>query len=150
MKTSNKLLAEFFGTFWLVFGGCGSAVLASAFFAIEEQTPINLGIGLIGVSLAFSAAGLAPLMALTLWPRARSRDAMFALVVGLGTAELVLIYGDGTVRGLAASAVVGCLASIAAGVLSSLVGGGDRSAGYRFAEAVWRPEGDVIAPDKGA
>ena len=53
MKTSNKLLAEFFGTFWLVFGGCGSAVLASAFFAIEEQTPINLGIGLIGVSLAF-------------------------------------------------------------------------------------------------
>ena len=49
----NKLLAEFFGTFWLVFGGCGSAVLASAFFAIESQTPINLGIGLIGVSLAF-------------------------------------------------------------------------------------------------
>lgn len=105
---------------------------------------------LIGVSLAFSAAGLAPLMALTLWPRARSRDAMFALVVGLGTAEMVLIYGDGTVRGLAASAVVGCLASIVAGVLSSLVGGGDRSAGYKFAEAVWRPEGDVIAPDKGA
>ena len=49
----NKLLAEFFGTFWLIFGGCGSAVLASAFFAIESQTPINLGIGLIGVSLAF-------------------------------------------------------------------------------------------------
>jgi len=53
MKTSNKLLAEFFGTFWLVFGGCGSAVLASAFFAIEGQTPINIGIGLIGVSFAF-------------------------------------------------------------------------------------------------
>jgi aquaporin Z len=53
MKTSNKLLAEFFGTFWLVFGGCGSAVLASAFFAIEQQTPINIGIGLIGVSFAF-------------------------------------------------------------------------------------------------
>ncbi len=53
MKTSQKLLAEFFGTFWLVFGGCGSAVLAAAFFAIESQTPINLGIGLVGVSLAF-------------------------------------------------------------------------------------------------
>ncbi len=53
MTLKNKLLAEFFGTFWLVFGGCGSAVLASAFFAIESQTPINLGIGLIGVSLAF-------------------------------------------------------------------------------------------------
>ncbi|BCX49638.1 aquaporin Z [Haloferula helveola] len=53
MKLINKLLAEFFGTFWLVFGGCGSAVLASAFFAIEAQTPINIGIGLIGVSFAF-------------------------------------------------------------------------------------------------
>ncbi len=89
-------------------------------------------------------------MALTLWPRARSRDAMFALVVGLGTAEMLLVYGDGTVRGLAAAAVVGCLASIVAGVLSSLIGGGDRSAGYRFVAAVRRPDGEVIAPDKGA
>jgi aquaporin Z len=37
--------AEFFGTFWLVFGGCGSAVLAAAF--------PEIGIGLVGVSLAF-------------------------------------------------------------------------------------------------
>jgi aquaporin Z len=41
----NKLAAEFLGTFWLVFGGCGSAVLAAAF--------PEVGIGLIGVSLAF-------------------------------------------------------------------------------------------------
>lgn len=41
----NKLTAEFFGTFWLVFGGCGSAVLAAAFPGV--------GIGLLGVSLAF-------------------------------------------------------------------------------------------------
>src|SRR5829696_3702195 len=40
-----KLVAEFLGTFWLVFGGCGSAVLAAAFPA--------LGIGFVGVSLAF-------------------------------------------------------------------------------------------------
>ncbi|MCH7224836.1 aquaporin Z [Haloferula sp. A504] len=45
MKTSNKLLAEFFGTFWLVFGGCGSAVLAATF--------PDVGIGLLGVSFAF-------------------------------------------------------------------------------------------------
>lgn len=45
MKSANKLMAEFFGTFWLVFGGCGSAVLAAAFPA--------LGIGFIGVSIAF-------------------------------------------------------------------------------------------------
>lgn len=49
----SKLLAEFFGTFWLVFGGCGSAVLAAKFIAMEGATPINLGIGFVGVSLAF-------------------------------------------------------------------------------------------------
>lgn len=41
----NKYVAESFGTFWLVLGGCGSAVLAAAF--------PNVGIGLLGVSLAF-------------------------------------------------------------------------------------------------
>ncbi len=41
----KKLSAEFLGTFWLVFGGCGSAVLAAAF--------PELGIGFAGVSLAF-------------------------------------------------------------------------------------------------
>lgn len=42
---SKKLLAEGLGTFWLVFGGCGSAVLAAAF--------PDVGIGLLGVSFAF-------------------------------------------------------------------------------------------------
>ena len=41
----KKLSAEFFGTFWLVFGGCGSAVIAAAF--------PGLGIGFVGVALAF-------------------------------------------------------------------------------------------------
>ncbi len=45
MPLSHRLSAEFFGTFWLVFGGCGSAVLAAAFPAV--------GIGLLGVALAF-------------------------------------------------------------------------------------------------
>lgn len=45
MQMSNRLTAEFLGTFWLVFGGCGSAVLAAAF--------PNVGIGLLGVSFAF-------------------------------------------------------------------------------------------------
>jgi aquaporin Z len=42
---TKKLMAEFIGTLWLVLGGCGSAVLAAAF--------PNVGIGLLGVSLAF-------------------------------------------------------------------------------------------------
>jgi aquaporin Z len=45
MPISKKLAAEFIGTFWLVLGGCGSAVLAAAF--------PEVGIGLVGVSLAF-------------------------------------------------------------------------------------------------
>lgn len=44
----NKYLAEAFGTFWLVLGGCGSAVLAAGF--------PDVGIGLLGVALAFGLA----------------------------------------------------------------------------------------------
>jgi aquaporin Z len=45
MSISKRCAAEFLGTFWLVLGGCGSAVLAAAFH--------NVGIGFLGVSLAF-------------------------------------------------------------------------------------------------
>ena len=45
MSLSKRAFAEFIGTFWLVFGGCGSAVLTAAFPGV--------GIGLLGVALAF-------------------------------------------------------------------------------------------------
>ena len=53
MSIGRKCLAEMLGTFWLTFGGCGSAVLAAKFLAMEGSTPLDLGIGLVGVSLAF-------------------------------------------------------------------------------------------------
>jgi len=54
----KKLTAEFLGTFWLVLGGCGSAVLAATF--------PEVGIGLVGVSLAFGLTVLT--MAYTIGP----------------------------------------------------------------------------------
>src|SRR5246500_1638794 len=58
MTLSKRCFAEFLGTFWLVFGGCGSAVLAAAF--------PNLGIGFAGVALAFGLTLLT--MAYTIGP----------------------------------------------------------------------------------
>ena len=52
----SKIAAEFIGTFWLVLGGCGSAVIAAAF--------PQVGIGLLGVSLAFGLAVLTGVYAL--------------------------------------------------------------------------------------
>jgi aquaporin Z len=58
MALSRRVSAEFLGTFWLVFGGCGSAVIAAAF--------PQLGIGFLGVALAFGLTLLT--MAYTIGP----------------------------------------------------------------------------------
>ncbi|MGH6651519.1 MAG: aquaporin Z [Sphingopyxis sp.] len=103
MSNVQKGLAEFIGTFWLVFGGCGSAVLAAAF--------PDVGIGLLGVSLAFgltvvtmayaighiSGCHLNPAVTVGLWAGGRfaARDIplyVAAQVLGAIVAAFLLYY----------------------------------------------------------
>lgn len=99
----RKLAAEFIGTFWLVLGGCGAAVIAAAF--------PNVGIGLLGVALAFgltvltmaytvghiSGAHFNPAVTLGLWaggrfPVAEVIPYWIAQVAGAVVAAAVLMY----------------------------------------------------------
>jgi aquaporin Z len=114
----KKLTAEFFGTFWLVLGGCGSAVLAAAF--------PNVGIGLLGVALAFgltvltiayslghiSGAHLNPAVSVGLWiggrfPAKELGGYILAQILGAIAAAAVLFViatGNGsTIGGFAAN-----------------------------------------------
>src|SRR5262245_56730407 len=52
VSLGRKAAAEFLGTFWLTFGGCGSAVLAG-FFQTADERKLLVGIGFLGVSFAF-------------------------------------------------------------------------------------------------
>ena len=103
----KKLSAEFFGTFWLVLGGCGSAVLAAGF--------PELGIGFVGVSLAFGLTVLTMAYAVGHVSGAHFNP---AVTVGLAMAGRV---GWNTVPGYIAAQVLGGIA--AAVVLYLIVSG---------------------------
>jgi len=110
MTLTKKLGAECLGTFWLVLGGCGSAVLAAAF--------PDVGIGLLGVSLAFgltvltmafaighiSGCHLNPAVSIGLWSGGR-----------FSIAELGPYIGAQVVGGLAGAAVLYVIATGQAG-----------------------------------
>lgn len=53
MNLGTKLVAEFIGTFWLVLGGCGAAAFAAVLASGVDGGAINLGLGYLGVSVAF-------------------------------------------------------------------------------------------------
>ncbi|MBV8667548.1 MAG: aquaporin Z [Burkholderiaceae bacterium] len=100
--------AEFIGTFWLVLGGCGSAVLAAAF--------PNVGIGLLGVSLAFgltvltmafaighiSGCHLNPAVSIGLWAGGRfSADKLIPYIIAqvlgaIAAAAVLYVIASGT------------------------------------------------------
>lgn len=117
MPLSRKLAAEFIGTFWLVFGGCGSAVLAAGF-------PNNLGIGFAGVALAFGLTVLTMAYAVGHISGGHFNPAVsVGLAVGgrFSTAELFPYIAVQVAGGIAGSAVLYVIASGAAGF--SLDGG---------------------------
>jgi aquaporin Z len=143
----NKLLAEFFGTFWLVFGGCGSAVLAAKFIATEGATPINLGIGFLGVALAFGLTVLTMAYAIGHISGCHLNPAVsIGLCVGgrFSAAELIPYIFVQVLGGIAGSSVLYLIASGQAGF--SLAGGfaangfGEHSPGHYSAQAAFVSE----------
>ena len=122
MTLSKRLAAEFLGTFWLVLGGCGSAVLAAAF--------PDVGIGLLGVSFAFgltvltmayaighiSGCHLNPAVSVGLWAGGRFK--------GSDLIPYILVQVAGAIAG------AGVLYLIASGKAGFDVSGGMASNGF--------------------
>ncbi len=132
MSLMKKCMAEAVGTFWLVLGGCGSAVLAAAFVGGEIGTNIAfpLGLGFLGVSLAFgltvltmayaighvSGCHLNPAVSFGLWAGGR--------------------FPSGELLPYIVSQVVGAIAGI--GVLALIVSGQE---GFVSEGATWAANG---------
>jgi len=114
---NKKHVAEFFGTFWLVLGGCGSAVLAAGF--------PDVGIGLLGVSLAFGLTVLTMAYAIGHISGCHLNP---AVTIGLATAGR---FSMSEVPGYIIAQVIGGI--VAAGVLYVIASGAagfDVSSGF--------------------
>ena len=110
MTLSKRALAEFFGTFWLVFGGCGAALFAAAFPA--------LGIGFTGVALAFGLTVVSMVYGLGHISGGHFNPAVsFGLVVGkrFPASELIPYVIAQVAGGIAAAGVLFIIASGKAG-----------------------------------
>ena len=122
MPLGKRATAEFMGTFWLVFGGCGSAVLAAAF--------PNVGIGLLGVAFAFGLTVLTMAYAIGHVSGCHLNPAVsVGLVVGKRfPASDLLAYVIAQVAGAIVAA--GVLFVIASGKAGFDLAGGFASNGY--------------------
>jgi aquaporin Z len=122
MSMTHRLGAEFFGTFWLVLGGCGSAVLAAAFPGVGiGLTGVSLAFGLTVVTMAYAVGHISgghfnPAVTLGLWAGGRI------------PASDILPYWVAQVLGAIAAAAV--LYLIASGKADFSLSGGFASNGY--------------------
>jgi aquaporin Z len=122
MTLGKRATAEFFGTFWLVFGGCGAAVLDAAF--------PGLGIGFLGVALAFGLTVLTMAFAIGHISGCHLNPAVsLGLVAGkrFPASELIPYWIAQVLGGLAAA---GVLYVIASGKAGFSLDGGFASNGY--------------------
>ena len=122
MPLTNRLFAEFFGTFWLVLGGCGSAVLAAAF--------PDVGIGLMGVSLAFGLTVLTMAYAIGHVSGCHLNPAVSVGLVVAGRFPAKDLFPYIVAQVLGATAGAGILYLIASGKADFSLAGGMASNGY--------------------
>ena len=122
MSLGHRLSAEFLGTLWLVLGGCGSAVIAAAF--------PNVGIGLLGVSLAFGLTVVTMAYAIGHISGCHLNPAVSVGLCAGGRfpARDVLPYIGAQVAGAIAGAAI--LYTIASGAPTFSLAGGFASNGY--------------------
>ena len=112
---SKALTAEFIGTFWLVLGGCGSAVLAAAF--------PDVGIGLVGVSFAFGLTVLTMAFAIGHISGCHLNPAVSVGLWAAGKFDTKMLFPYIVVQVLGAIAVAAVLYVIATGQAGFEVGG---------------------------
>ncbi len=134
MSLTHRAAAEFVGTFWLVLGGCGSAVLAAAF--------PNVGIGLLGVSFAFGLTVLTMAYAIGHISGCHLNPAVsLGLAVGgrFKTSELLPYIVAQVLGAIVAAAVLCFIASGKAGLISAAASHRTATARTRRAATRWSP-----------
>jgi len=130
MNLKSRCIAEAIGTFWLVFGGCGSAVLAALFSAPHGGTSVNIGIGFVGVALAFGLTVLTMAYAIGHISGCHLNPAVSAGLVAGGRFPVAELLPYVVSQLIGAIAGAGVLYIIASGQSGFSLAGGFASNGY--------------------